>query len=98
MTARILVAIYLVAIIAANWSVTHWGPTAAVYNAFLFIGLDLVTRDRLHDAWKGRHLWLRMGFLIGSGSAVSYLFFNSSGRVALASAIAFAAAATCDAV
>jgi hypothetical protein len=95
---RLLVAVYLIAIVAANWSVTHWGPRAAVYNAFLFIGLDLVTRDRLHDAWKGRHLWPRMGLLIGAGSAVSYLFFSSSGRVAVASAVAFAIAATCDAV
>jgi hypothetical protein len=49
---RLLVLAYLVAIVAANWSVSHWGPRAAVYNAFILIGLDLVARDRLHDAWR----------------------------------------------
>lgn len=95
---RVLVVVYLVAIVAANWSVTHWGPRAAVYNAFLFIGLDLVSRDRLHDAWRGRWLWPKLAALILSGSLISWLFFQSSSRVAIASAVAFAIAATCDAI
>lgn len=92
------VPVYLSAIALANWSVTHWGPQAAVYNAFLLIGLDLVARDKLHDAWAGRWLWLRMGALIAVGSAVSYWLFGADGRIAVASCLAFAAAATTDAV
>jgi hypothetical protein len=94
---KLLVGVYLAAIVAANWSVTEWGPQAAIYNAFLLIGLDLVTRDRLHDAWAGRMLWPKMGALIGAGSALSYLL-GSSGRIAVASCVAFACAATLDAV
>jgi queuosine precursor transporter len=94
---------YLAAIVAANLSVAHWGPTAAVYNAFLFIGLDLTTRDALHDLWRGR-LIRNMALLIATGSALSYLLGLALGtgpdvgRIALASCIAFGAAATADAV
>ncbi len=93
-----LVAVYLAAICAANWSVTHWGPRAAVYNAFVLVGLDLVTRDKIHDAWAGRWLWPRMGALVATGSILSYFVFGSGGRIALASAAAFACAATADAL
>ncbi len=95
---RLLVLVYLAAIVAANWSVTHWGPRAAIYNAFVLIGLDLVARDALHDAWRGRWLWPRLSLLIATGSSLSYFVFNSSGRVAAASCIAFACAATLDAI
>lgn len=91
-----LVAVYLAAIIAANWSITHWGPKAAVYNAFLFIGLDLVARDRLHDLWAGRGLWPRMALLVATGSLLSYFVFGAGGKIAFASAAAFACAATLD--
>lgn len=98
-----LVVAYLAAIVAANLSIAHWGPKAAVYNAFLFIGLDLVTRDRLHDLWRGR-LIRNMALLIAAGSALSYVLGQWLGtgpfvaRIALASAIAFGAAATADAL
>jgi hypothetical protein len=94
---------YLAAIVAANLSIAHWGPTAAVYNAFLFIGLDLTTRDRLHDLWRGR-LIRNMAFLILAGSALSYVLGRALGsgpfvgRIALASCVAFGAAATADAL
>ena len=99
----LLVAAYLAAIVAANLSVAHWGPSAAIYNAFLFIGLDLTTRDRLHDLWHG-HLLRNMAVLIVAGSALSYAlgsWLGSGpfvGRIALASCVAFGAAATADAL
>ncbi len=101
--APVLCAAYLVAIVAANLSVAHWGAEAAIYNAFLFIGLDLTTRDALHDLWRGR-LIRNMSLLIVAGSALSYvlgLWLGSGpsvGRIALASMVAFGAAATADAL
>lgn len=98
-----LVATYLSAIIAANLSLNHWGPQAAIWNAVALIGLDLIARDRLHDAWHGR-LVRNMGMLIMSGSALSYVFGlwlgsgPAIGRIALASCVAFGAAAVADAV
>lgn len=103
MKPSLLVSAYLAAIVAANLSVAHWGPTAAVYNAFLFIGLDLSTRDALHDMWRGR-LLRNMTALIVTGSALSWAMGELTGsgpfvgRIALASCAAFAAAATADAI
>jgi queuosine precursor transporter len=65
------VVLYLAAIVAANLTVAAFGPGVSVVNAFLLIGLDLTVRDRLHDAWEGRELWLRMAVLIATGGAIS---------------------------
>lgn len=109
-----LVVVYLAAIVSANLSVAHWGAPAAIYNAFLFIGLDLSTRDALHDLWRGR-LLRNMVALIVTGALLSWLLGlyaddllravgidaqepPSVGRIALASAIAFASAALADSV
>jgi uncharacterized PurR-regulated membrane protein YhhQ (DUF165 family) len=93
---------YLIAIVLANLSLNEWGPRAAIYNAFLFIGLDLTTRDRLHDLWRGK-LLRNMAVLIAVGSALSYVLGlwlgkgDYVGQIALASCIAFGLAASSDA-
>ena len=100
------VLIYLAAIVVANVSFCLFGPKSAPINAFLFIGLDLSLRDRLHDGWMGRGLWPRMGALIVAGSLISYALSlllpgdpqADMGRVALASMTAFGGAALADAV
>jgi hypothetical protein len=89
---------YLVAIILANLTVAAFGPGMAIINAFLFIGLDLTARDRLHDAWRGDKLIPKMAVLIAAGSILSWLLNRNAGQIALASFVAFAAAATVDAV
>lgn len=94
----IYVPVYLLAIVLANLSVAQFGPSAAIINAFLFIGLDLTTRDRLHEAWSGKNLWLKMTTLIVAGSALSWLMNRNAGPIALASLVAFGAAATVDAI
>ena len=58
--ARALAALYLAAIVVANLTVALGGPGLAVVNALLWIGLDLVLRDRLHDCWAGQGLGWRM--------------------------------------
>lgn len=92
------VVLYLIAIVAANLSVAHFGPTSTIVNAFLFIGLDLTTRDGLHEAWHGKTLWLKMLMLIACGSALSYLLNRNAGQIAIASLVAFAAAGLTDAL
>jgi uncharacterized PurR-regulated membrane protein YhhQ (DUF165 family) len=92
-----LCALYLAAIVVANEITATYGPAASIYNAFFLIGLDLTTRDALHDAW-GRHRWRNMALLILAGSALSYAVNDGAGRIALASCVAFGAAATADAV
>ena len=90
------VALYLSAIVAANLSVAHFGPVSTPYNAFLFIGLNLATRDRLHDLW-GKHVARNMLLLIAAGAAISYALNAGAGRIALASVAAFALSEALDA-
>lgn len=92
-----IVALYLSAIIAANLTVAWWGPSVTIINAFLFIGLDLTARDRLHDTWRGNGLIWKMSLLIAAGGLISYLLNRDAGPIAVASTVAFAAAALTDA-
>ncbi len=92
------VLMYLTAIVLANLTVAWFGPQMTIVNAFLFIGLDLTSRDKLHDAWRGNHLWLKMGALIAAGSAISWILNRDAGRIALASLVAFACAAIVDTI
>jgi uncharacterized PurR-regulated membrane protein YhhQ (DUF165 family) len=92
----ILIALYLVAIVAANLSVATFGPDVVILNAFVLIGLDLSCRDRLHELWHNKGLAWKMGAFIATGSAISYLLNAGAGRIALASFAAFALAAVVD--
>jgi len=94
----VYIALYLTAIIAANLLVARFGPSVAVLNAFLFIGLDLTARDHLHEAWKERGLVWKMVLLIGAGSVLSWVLNRDAGQIALASFVSFACAGVADAV
>lgn len=93
-----IVLIYIMAIVAANLSVAHFGPWVSPINAFLFIGLDLVLRDHLHDKWRGNWLWTRMLALIGAAGAVLYLLNPAAGIIAVASVVAFVVSGMVDAL
>lgn len=90
-----MVLTYLFAVVAANVSVVLFGPEASIINAFLFIGLNLVARDKLHDRW-GENRTRNMALLILAGSILSAL--GGAGRIALASALAFALSESVDAL
>ena len=93
----LLVALYLGAIVAANLTIAHFGPVAAPLVGFVFIGLNLATRDRLHDLW-GHRVVQNMGLLIAAGGLLSYALNAGAGRVALASVLAFALSESADAL
>lgn len=93
-----LIALYLVAIVAANLSVAYFGPASTIVNAFLFIGLDITTRDMLHERWEHKDLWLKMGGLIAAGSALSWVLNRNAGPIAIASLVAFAASGLVDTI
>lgn len=92
----IFILLYLVAIVLANLSVGYFGVNALYINAFLFIGLDLTARDKLHDAWHGKYLWLKMTALVFTGSLLSWLLNSSVAQIAFASFVAFMAAGVVD--
>lgn len=88
------VALYLGAIVAANLLVAHFGPSATPYVAFALIGADLTSRDALQELWGGQLLPLAL--LIVVGGLISYTFNAGTEKIALASTVAFVAAATID--
>lgn len=92
------VTLYLLAIVLANLSVAQFGPSISIVNAFLFIGLDLTARDKLHDTWHNNNLWPKMFALIAAGSILSWILNRNAGQIAFASFAAFASAATVDAL
>lgn len=87
--------IYIAAITAANLLVAKYGPAVSIVNAFLLIGLDLALRDYLHDAWRTRRA-VKMTALILAAGAVSFVINPATGRIAVASFVAFTIAATVD--
>lgn len=91
-----LIVLYLSAIVIANLAVTTFGPGVSIVCAFLFIGLDLTSRDRLHEAWHGAWLWPKMLSLIAGGSLLSYLLNSNAGPIALASFAASLASGLAD--
>lgn len=93
-----MVCLYLLAIILANLSSAHFGPGASIVNAFLFIGLDLTARDRLHDAWRRKGIVWKMLLLIVAGSLLSWVINRNAGQIAVASFVAFASAAIVDTI
>lgn len=93
-----LVVVYLGAITAANLLVTEYGPAVSIYTALGLVALDLTLRDLLHDRTSGARRWSVMALLVLGGSAISYALNREAGPIALASAAAFGAAMTVDAV
>ncbi len=85
---------YIASITTANLLVAHYGPSVTIANAFVLIGLDLVLRDYLHDAWRGRVA--PMAGLIAAAGVTSYALNPATGRIAVASTIAFTVAALVD--
>jgi uncharacterized PurR-regulated membrane protein YhhQ (DUF165 family) len=93
-----MVCLYLAAIVAANLVTAKFGPSASIVNAFLFIGLDLTSRDKLHEAWHRNGIVWKMGLLIVAGSLISYALNQSAGGIAIASFAAFACSSIVDTI
>lgn len=88
----VAIAIYAVAMTIANLLVAKFGPAVTPINAFVLIGLDLALRDWLHVRLK---TW-QMGALIAATGGLTYALNPSAGMIAVASAVAFTAAAIVD--
>lgn len=93
---RLLIGMYLTSIVIANLTVAYFGPSVVIVNAFVLIALDLTARDRLHEAWHGRHLTRNMALLIATGSILSAALDYAALPVAAASFCAFALSEIAD--
>ncbi|CAB4127083.1 Queuosine precursor transporter [uncultured Caudovirales phage] len=92
MTLYFAIAVYAIAMTLANLSIATFGPWVSPINAFVLIGLDLALRDWLHVRLK---LW-QMGALIASTGVLTFELNPAAGQIAVASAVAFTAAALVD--
>lgn len=92
-----IVLAYITAIAASNILVAAFGPSFTIANAFFFIGVDFVLRDKLHDSWCGQWLWPKMAAMVASAGVASYAMNPSTGQIAVASVAAFCLAAAADA-
>ena len=92
MTLGFAIAVYAIAMTLANLSVAAFGPSVTAINAFVLIGLDLALRDWLHVRLK---IW-QMGALIAFTGLITFVLNPAAGQIAVASAIAFTAAALVD--
>lgn len=86
------ISIYGSAMILANLSVAAFGPAISPVNAFVLIGLDLALRDWLHVRLKA---WQMLALILATG-LLTYLLNPAAGKIAIASACAFTAAAVVD--
>jgi len=91
-----IVALYLAAVVGANLTVAAFGPAWSVVNAFVFIGFDLTSRDRLHREWHGNGLVWKMALLIAAGGAISWALNADAAQIAVASTISFVLSAIVD--
>ena len=89
---KIAIAIYALAMTAANLSISHFGPWISPINSFVFIGLDLALRDLLHQKLKA---WQMGGLIVGTG-LLAYALNPAAGMIAIASAVSFTAASIVD--
>ena len=92
MSMRLALLIYALAMTLANLAVAKFGPSITGLTAFIMIGLDLALRDWLHEQLK---TW-QMASLISGTGLITFLLNPAAGMIAIASAIAFTAAAIVD--
>lgn len=88
----LLIGVYIFAMTAANMVIWWLGPWVSPINAFIFIGLDLTLRDVMHE----RLMRWQLVIVVAIGCLLTWLLNPSTSQIALASAIAFTAAAIAD--
>ena len=86
------IAIYALAMTAANLSIHFFGVWVSPINAFLLIGLDLALRDMLHTRLSKSGM---LGLIVFSG-LITYALNPAAGFIAVASAASFTLAAVAD--
>lgn len=87
-----LVAVYITAMTVANTLVWWFGPWFSPINSFVLIGLDLTLRDLMQE----RLTRWQLGGAILAGGLLTWLLNPGAAHIAIASAVAFLAAAVVD--
>ena len=80
----IIIAVYILSVVLANLSASHFGIWVTPINAFLLIGLEITVRDLLHE--RLNHLQLISVVLVAG--VTSYVLNADTQNIALASFLA----------
>ena len=84
MKTYLIVFVYILSVVLANLSASHFGIWVTPINAFFLIGLEITVRDLLHE--RITHLKL-LGIVLVAGTT-SYLINVDTQNIAIASFIA----------
>jgi queuosine precursor transporter len=87
-----IIVFYVLTVVLANFTTLWLGPSMTIVNAFFLIGLNLVLRDILHY----RLTAVQMIGLVGFTGAISFALNPDTGRIAVASLVAFSVSTTAD--
>lgn len=89
---KLAIAAYVLALVIANLTVAHFGPSVTPINAFCLIGLDLALRNFISLRLSRGNMAL---MILGAG-LISYAVNPASGMIAVASCVAFTLASLVD--
>lgn len=89
MKTLIKVSLYLAAFVFANFIVLWFGKYGLIFTALFLIPFDFVIRCLFHEQWKGAELILKLGALVITASALTYVINSDTQNIAIGSAFGF---------
>lgn len=98
MKTGVIICLYLLTIVIANLSAAKYGYKSILIVGFLLIPFDLFVRDILHERFRGRGLYWKLGLLIFTGAVISFVINVNALRVGVASLVSFTLAGIVDTV
>lgn len=89
---KIIIPMFLVAFVAANLIVKHFGIYGLWFSSFLLIPFDFIARCIIHERYRGTYLVLVLFALTMCAAAITIIINSNAVNIALASVCGFAAA------
>jgi hypothetical protein len=86
---RILIIIYLLAIILSNYIAYCLGQNGLIITAFILIPFDYIIRTIFQEKWKGKNLIIRIIILIFLGGLITFIINYNTINIAIGSLSAF---------
>ena len=88
----IKISIYLFAFVLSNFIVLWFGANGLIFTALFLIPFDFAMRCLFHETWKGKELVFKLGALVLTASALTFLINQDALKIAIASSIGFISA------
>ena len=81
----LFIILYLVALVAANLIVKHFGPYGLWFSSAFLIPFDFICRCIFHETWKGYKLVLNLTLLTIVSGIITFVFNHDALNIAVAS-------------